>query len=104
MKIVPTTWDDIKFLGGYPGEWVALAKRSGDKWFIGVMNNSKAKTVEIKLDFLQPGNYNAETWADTKNSDKEAKELKKTSATLKSPGTLKIKMAKNGGYVGVISK
>ena len=104
LKLVPTTWDDIKFLGGYPGEWIALAKRSGDKWYIGVMNNSKAKTVEIKLDFLLPGNYKAETWTDTKNSDKEAKELKKTSTTLKTPGTLKITMAKNGGYVAVIGR
>lgn len=40
LKIVPTVWDDIKFLGGYPGDYVAIAKRSGDEWFVGVMNNS----------------------------------------------------------------
>jgi alpha-glucosidase len=104
LKIVPTVWDDIKFLGGYPGDWVAIAKRSGDKWFIGVMNNSKSKTVEIDLSFLAAGNYKAETWSDTKNSDKEPKELKKTITTLKSPGILKISMAKNGGFVAVINR
>jgi len=104
LKIVPTTWDDIKYLGGYPGEWVALAKRSGDKWFIGVMNNSREKTVEINLDFLPQGNYIIDSWSDTKNSGKEPKELNKTTSKLKSPGSMKITMVKNGGYVGVIGK
>ena len=48
LKIVPTTWDDIKFIGGYPGDYVAIAKRSGEKWFIGVMNNSVGKSVDIE--------------------------------------------------------
>ena len=47
LKIVPTTWDDIKFIGGYPGDYVAIAKRSGDKWFIGVMNNSIGKSIRF---------------------------------------------------------
>ena len=55
LKIVPTVWDDIKFLSGYPGDYVAIAKRSGDKWFIGVMNNSTGKSIELKLDFLPAG-------------------------------------------------
>jgi alpha-glucosidase len=104
LKIVPTTWDDIKFVGGYPGDYVAIAKRSGDKWFLGVMNNSIGKTVEIKTDFLPSGNYEAETWSDTKNSDKEPKELKKSTLAIKSGGTLKIALAKNGGFVAVIKK
>jgi alpha-glucosidase len=102
LKIVPTTWDDIKFVGGYPGDYVAIAKRSGDKWFLGVMNNSVGKTVELNTDFLPAGNYEAETWADTKNSDKEPKELKKSNQVVKSGGTLKITLAKNGGFVAVI--
>jgi alpha-glucosidase len=101
LKIVPTVWDDIKFIGGYPGDYMALAKRSGDRWFLGVMNNSVGKSVELNLSFLPAGNFEAEIWADTKNSDKEPKELKKTNKILKS-GTLKVTMAKNGGFVAVI--
>ncbi len=103
LKIVPTTWDDIKFIGGYPGDYIAIAKRSGDKWFLGVMNNSVGKNVELSLSFLPSGTYEAETWSDTKNSDKEPKELKKTIQVLKS-GTMKITMAKNGGFVAVIKR
>jgi alpha-glucosidase len=102
LKIVPTVWDDIKFIGGYPGDYVAIAKRSGDKWFLGVMNNSTGKTIELKLDFLPAGNYQAEVWADTKNSDKVPAEIRKSTLSFKGGDILKATLAKNGGWVGVI--
>jgi len=104
LKIVPTTWDDIKFLGGYPEDYVAIAKRSGDIWFIGVMNNSTGKTIELNFSFLPAGNYEAETWADAKNSDKEPKDIKKAALSVKSGGTMKVTMARNGGFVAVIKR
>jgi alpha-glucosidase len=104
LKIVPTVWDDIKFVGGYPGEYVAIAKRSGDTWFLGLMNNSAGKTVEVKLNFLPAGEYMAETWADAKNSDEMPMELKKDRQSVKPADTIKVKMAKNGGYVAQIKK
>jgi alpha-glucosidase len=102
LKIVPTTWDDIKFVGGYPDEYVAIAKRSGDKWFIGAMNNSEGKSIDFTLNFLSPGSYKAEIWADSKKSDIEPMELKKSEKQVKSGDTLKVTMAKNGGFVAVI--
>jgi alpha-glucosidase len=104
LKIVPTTWDDIKFISGYPGDYVAIAKRSGDTWFVAAMNNSIGKSIELKLGFLYGGTYTAETWADTKNSDKEPRELKKTIISVKSGETMKVTMAKNGGFVAVIKR
>ena len=104
LKIVPTTWDDIKFISGYPEDYVAIAKLSGDRWFVGVMNNSVGKSVELNLGFLPAGNYVAETWSDTKNSDKEPKELKKAMLSIKSPGSFKVTMAKDGGFVAIIKR
>ena len=104
LKIVPTVWDDIRFLGGYPGDWVAIAKRSGDKWFIGVMNNSKAKTVELNLGFLPAGNYKIEIWSDSKNSGINPQDLKKAVSSVKVPGVLKVAMTENGGFVAVIGR
>ena len=34
MKQVPTTWDETRFLCGYPGQYVVMARRCGDKWFV----------------------------------------------------------------------
>jgi len=102
LKIVPTVWDDIKFVGGYPGEYVAIAKRSGKIWFLGVMNNSIGKSVDISLDFLPAGNYAMEMWTDSKKSDKEPMDLKKSEKQVNSVDTIKVTMAKNGGYVALI--
>jgi alpha-glucosidase len=104
LKIVPTTWDDIKFIGGYPEDYIAIAKRSGETWFVGVMNNSIGKSVELNLSFLPAGKYEAESWSDTKNSDKEPKELKKTIMTIDTTGTFKVMMANNGGFVAVLKR
>ena len=104
LKIVPTTWDDIKFISGYPGDYVAIARRNSDKWFVGVMNNSIGKNIDLNLAFLPAGNYEADTWSDTGNSDKEPKELKKAILTVKSGGTIKVTMAKDGGFVAVLKR
>jgi alpha-glucosidase len=104
LKIVPTTWDDIKFISGYPEDYVAIAKRSGDKWFVGVMNNSIGKSIELKLAFLPAGNYETKIWADTKNSDKDPKVLIKATQLVKSGGIIKVTMAKNGGFVALIKR
>jgi alpha-glucosidase len=104
LKLVPTTWDDIKFIGGYPGDYVAIAKRSGDKWFLAVMNNSIGKSVVLNLSFLTEGSYEAESWSDTKKSDKDPKEIEKSILPLKLPGTFKVMMVKNGGFVAIIKK
>lgn len=104
LKIVPTIWDDIKFIGGYPGDFVSIAKRSGDKWFLGVMNNSIGKTVPLKLNFLPDGNYEAEIWTDAKNADKEPTGIKKYAQSVKPGDEMKITLAKNGGCVMVIKR
>jgi len=104
LKIVPTVWDDIRFLEGYPGEYVAIAKRSGGDWFVGVMNSSIGKSVEIKLDFLPEGSYDAEIWADTKKSNKESKDISCSKRELKAGETMKVAMADNGGFVAVLRR
>jgi hypothetical protein len=102
LMLIPTVWDDIKFLGGYPADYVALAKRNGDEWFIGVMNNSIGKTVEIKIDFLPPGTYEADIWADARNSDKEPSVIRKMKQRVKSGATMKVSLANNGDWVAIL--
>ena len=104
LKVVPTTWDDIKFIDGYPGDYIAIAKRNGNKWFVGAMNNRIGKKIDLDLSFLPAGKYEAELWSDTKNSDKEPKEIKKTIITVESPGILKVTMANNGGFAAIFQR
>lgn len=104
LKIVPTVWDDTRFAGGHPDDFVALARRNGDTWYLGVMNNSQRKTVEIKLDFLPTGLYDMEIWADTKKSDIEPTTLQKKVLTVRNGDLIKIELAINGGCVATLTK
>ncbi len=103
LKIVPTVWDDTRFIGGYPGEYIILAKRYGTKWFVGAMNNSIQRTVEINTSFLPEGKYVLEYWEDAKDANVKATNLNKMSIQMKSGKSLKIKMANGGGYVGIFT-
>jgi alpha-glucosidase len=102
LKLVPTIWDDIHFIDGYPGEYVAIAKKTGNEWYIGVMNNSKEKEITIKLDFISQGAHPVDIWADAKDASQEPKNLKISSQIIKSGDLIKIKMAINGGWVARI--
>ncbi|MDR0543368.1 MAG: glycoside hydrolase family 97 protein [Dysgonamonadaceae bacterium] len=103
LKIVPSVWDDIKFLGGTPDEYVAIAKQSGKNWFIGVLNNSKEKEIALNTGFLPAGKYKVEIWSDAKDSGTNPKNLKKTVLQIEAGKPMKVKMAQAGGYVAIIS-
>ena len=50
LKQVPTTWDNTRFLDGYPGRYVVLARRNSDRWYVAGLNaESVAKTVTITM-------------------------------------------------------
>lgn len=56
MKSVPTTWDEVKLIDGYPGKYVILARRSGSKWFIAGINGTKEPLkVKVKLPMIAAG-------------------------------------------------
>lgn len=101
LKIVPTTWDDIRFLGGYPDEYVALAKCSNERWFIGAMNNEEERTIKIDTSFLPSGKYRLEYWADGKYASKKPMDVNRDAVIWTAGKPLTIKMAAGGGYVGV---
>ena len=56
MKEVPTTWDEVRFIDGYPGKFVILARRNGAKWYIAAINADKQTlNVKVKLPMLSAG-------------------------------------------------
>jgi len=60
LKDVPVAWDDTTFLAGYPGKYVALARRKGDQWFIGCLSGEETtRELDLDLSFLDSGKYKA---------------------------------------------
>lgn len=54
MKRVPTTWDDVKFIDGYPGRYVIMARRHGDTWYV-VGINAQEETLKTEVDLAALG-------------------------------------------------
>ena len=53
MKAVPTTWDETVLIDGYPGRYVVLARRSGDRWYVAAINaDSETKKIKLNLPML----------------------------------------------------
>ena len=63
---LPTAWDDTRLLAGYPGEYVVMARRKGDSWYIGALNGTDTeKTIGLNLSgILDPARFNAAVFED----------------------------------------
>ncbi len=65
FRHVPTVWDDTKVIHGEIGKFAAIARRSGNDWFVGTINNSETRTLKLPLDFLDRGEkYTAHLYSD----------------------------------------
>ena len=102
---VPVTWDETVALEAKAGEYVIVAKRKGDKWFIGGMTNNGEKEREftIKLDFLNKDrSYQMTSFEDGINAGRQAMDYRCKSSQVKAGEQLTIKMVRNGGFAAVI--
>jgi alpha-glucosidase len=100
---VPTTFDETVALDGTVGEWLALARRKGDTWFVGALTNWTPREASIDLGFLPPGNYEAVIYKDGINADRDATDYKKETLTIKAGDKIPIHLAPGGGWVARIS-
>jgi alpha-glucosidase len=53
MSSLPETWDDVKFIDGYPGKYVVLARKKGNNWFIaGINGENSSRTIILNVPFI----------------------------------------------------
>jgi len=93
LKGVPTTWDETRLIDGYPGHYVVLARRSGDKWYVAAVN---AQETPLKLQ-VNIGELAGKTC--TMYYDGKAGQPMKKSVKLNAKGALKLNVATNGGVL-----
>ena len=102
---VPVTWDETVALEAKAGEYVIVAKRKGDKWFIGGIanNGEKEREFTIKLDFLNKGrSYQMTSFEDGINAGRQAMDYRCKSSQVKVGELLTVKMDRNGGFAAII--
>lgn len=100
---VPVTWDETRALEAKAGEYALIAKRKGNKWYIGGMTNNTERQLEISLDFLNAGtSYKMTSFEDGINAGRQAMDYRRKESHIKSGDKIQIKMARNGGFAAVI--
>jgi alpha-glucosidase len=63
---MPTVWDETKVITAKIATFASIARRSGDAWFVGTINNDEPRTLKLPLDFLADGkSYAAHIYADS---------------------------------------
>lgn len=102
---VPTTFDETRALEGTLGEYILMARRKGDVWYISALTNWTPHTCTLDLSFLDAdGTYKAEIFSDGINADKEATDYHREVRNVKSRDKLNIQMAPGGGWTAKLTK
>jgi alpha-glucosidase len=98
LKQVPASWDETRFLAGETGEYIVLARRKGKSWYLGAMNNEKARSVTVPLDFLGPRGAEARIWTDGGAPDAVQVEARRVARD----AALTLPLASTGGAVAIL--
>jgi alpha-glucosidase len=104
MVKVPTVYDETVPLDGKVGEYVAVARKKGDAWYVGAMTNWTARELTLDFSFLGEGNYVAEVFRDGINADRDATDYRKETITIKAGEKVKINLSNGGGWVACLVK
>lgn len=101
---IPTTFDETVPLDGKVAEYVAVARKKGEKWFVGAMTNWSERDLNIDLSFLDEGEYTMTIFKDGVNANTEASDYKKDVKRVRKGDQLKIHLAQGGGWAARIEK
>lgn len=99
LKVLPAAWDETRCLEAVPDEYVTMARRSGDDWYIASISKD-ARDVQLPLDFLGEGEYTAQIYADGSCPS----DISYSSSTVNSSSTLRLPVKATGGVTVRISK
>ncbi|MBR9911535.1 MAG: glycoside hydrolase family 97 protein [Gammaproteobacteria bacterium] len=98
MASVPTVWDETRVLGGSVGDYIAVARRSGEQWFIGAMTDENGRDLDIDLSFLGNGDYQMVVFQDGFNSNRWAEDYSTVTRTVTRADKFSASLHKAGGW------
>lgn len=98
LSEIPTTWDETIPLSGKIGEYVVVARKKGNNWYIGGLNNWTEREVEIDLSLLIKGNAQAEMFIDGINANRLAGDFQLIKKQVNCNGKITVRMKQGGGF------
>lgn len=103
MAGVPVTWDETIALEAKTGEYLVVAKRKGEKWYLAGITAEKEQEFTINLDFIKGRKtYQMTAFTDGINADRQAMDYRCNKSMVSSTSQVKISMVRNGGFAAVI--
>jgi alpha-glucosidase len=103
IEKVPTVWDETRFLAGEPAQYIALARKKDDSWYLGAMSNWDPRDLELPLSFLGDGEYGATIFADGPDAATEGTSLDISKRTVTAGDRLALKLAPGGGAAVILT-
>ncbi len=101
LRTLPDRWDDVKFIDGYPGKLMIVARRSGTAWYVAGLNGEPiSKTVTLDLSFLK-GKTGKKISSKTAESTEPSFQV--DNVTVGSTGKVDVTFEKNDGFVMVFN-
>jgi len=97
IRQVPTSWDATQVIDGRIGEYILIARKNGEDWYLGGMTDWSARTVTIPLTFLGAGEFQAEIYQDGADADSHPTQVTITRRVVRAADSLPLRMAKGGG-------
>lgn len=99
---IPTVWDETRVLDGKIGEYIVVAHRKSDRWYVAALNNWISRELSLNFTELLSPHAQLEVFADGKNAEKVPEDY--LHATIKTPsdGRITIHLAPGGGWSAII--
>lgn len=102
LRPVPTVWDETRVLDARIAQYVVIARRNGQDWYIGAMTNWTPRELAIDLSFLAEGNYRMDSYQDGINADRIASDYKMVTSQVDRRSKLTLRLAEGGGWAARI--
>ncbi len=102
IETVPTVWDSSCVINGMVGDYITIARKHKEEWYIGSMTDWTGRTLKIPLDFLGPGRYTAEIYSDSPKANLYPTNIIVTREYVTKNDTLRAVLGPGGGYVARI--
>ena len=104
IKKIPGSWDETKVPAAEPDQYVTIARRKKNDWYIGTITNNEARKIKLDLDFLPMGKYRAEIYSDAPDANENANNLTKQTTTVDRNTILDLDLAPGGGNIIILYK
>jgi alpha-glucosidase len=98
----PADWDETHVLDAQIADYILVARRNGDNWYIGAMTDDTARTLTIDFSFLGEGKFTLTALRDGINTEHFAEDYKIETQAVQASDKLTINLASGGGWAGVI--